>query len=103
MPLFLYRGVPRNTARGRAALQGSVHPRGTSTDYLTHVQGGMASTDVTSWTYDEQVARRFGDLILVVDADDVRGQIVDPHPLPSRYPYEKEVLLKGVVRNVKIL
>jgi hypothetical protein len=103
MPPLLYRGVPRNTARGRHALAGRVRPRGTSTDYVTHVQGGPVDTDVTSWTRDESVARKFGDVILVVDEDDVRPRVVNPHPLPSRYPQEQEVLIRGPLDNVRTL
>jgi hypothetical protein len=70
---------------------------------MTHVQGGSVDADVTSWTYDEKVARRFGDLILVVDEDDVRTRIVNPHPLPNRYPHEREVLIRGLIKNVQTL
>jgi hypothetical protein len=104
MPPPLYRGVPRNTARGREALiRRTVLPRGTSTDYAGHVRGEPVQADVTSWTYDEQVARRFGDLILVIDEDDVRARVVTPHPLPNRYPQEREVLIRGPVKGFQTL
>ena len=102
MPPTLYRGIPKNTKRGREALRGAVVPRGNSTDYLEHVLGGTVDTDATSWTYDEQVARRFGELILA-DEDDVRHRIVTPHLLPGRYSHEKEVLLRGSIFRFKIL
>jgi len=95
----LYRGVPSNTERGRLAKQGIVCPRGDSRDYVRHIRGEDVETDVTSWTRNRDVAKRFGDIILTLDEDDVKDLIV-PHPLPTRYPHEQEVLFRGPLENV---
>lgn len=99
MPL-LYRGVPLCTRRGRQALNGIVEPRGTSTNYESHVLGADAATDVTSWTRDRAVAEKFDDIILLIEEDDVRDRIV-PHPLPGANRHEHEVLIRGRLTNVK--
>lgn len=90
------------TPRGRDALKGQAHSRGTSKDYIAHVLDQPVESDVTSWTNDEAQARRFGDIILTVDEDDVRDRIV-PHPLPNRYPEEQEVLIRGSLYGLKRL
>ena len=99
MPPPLYRGVPKNTQRGGEALLGIVQPRGVSTDYQAQVLGADCETDVTSCTTDPVVASRFGEIVLVIDADLVHGQIVD-HPSPTRYPQEQEVLIRGRFEKV---
>lgn len=99
----LYRGVPSNTIRGKLAKQGVVKPRGTESGYsayLKHVKAEDVLSDVTSWTPDPAVARSFGDVILEVDATSIRNRIV-PHPAPHLYPHESEVLIQGILNNVK--
>jgi hypothetical protein len=96
----VYRGVPSNTKRGRDAMRGVVRPRGSSKDYLKHVKGEDVAADVTSWTRDKTVARRFGDVVLELDDTAVKHRIV-PHPAPSLRPDEQEILIRGVLRNVK--
>lgn len=104
MPPPLYRGVPKNSPRGiDARIRWYVRPRGTSTDYVGHVLGTVPlDADVISWTYDEKVARRFGEVVLKIDEDDVRARIV-PHPLPNRYPHEREVLIRGEITGFQIV
>jgi hypothetical protein len=97
----LYRGVPSGTQRGRDALKGIVRPRGESQNYLKHVEGGDVAADVTSWTTDKNIAKRFGDIILEIEEKVVKHKIV-PHPAPGLYAHEKEVLIRGVLRGVKI-
>ena len=101
MPPLLYRGVPGNTPRGQDALNGRVRPCGTSTDYSSHVMDDPVNADVTSWSTSERIARRFGDVILVIDMDEVLSRIV-PNPLADRHG-EEEVLVRGALDGVRRL
>ena len=91
---LLYRGVPEHTQRGIEAKQGMVRPRGDSKDYEAHVRGEDVDADVTSWTRSSKVAAKFGNIILTVEEETIRDQIVD-NPLSNRYPNEQEVLIRG--------
>lgn len=81
-------------------MAGIVRPRGSSHDYAAHVLGEGVATDVTSWTSDSTVAKKFGDIILKIDDSNLQDRIV-PHPFPGRYPHEGEVLIRGLLENVE--
>ena len=99
----LYRGVPKNTPRGKDAVNGIAKPRGTRTDPAAleaHVRGEDIDAGVTSWTTDRAQARRFAGqngIILEVDAQSVAGKIA-PRPNIGKYQEEMEVLLKGIIQ-----
>jgi len=101
----LYRGVPSHTKRGKLALQGTVKPRGSDYGmdaYWRHVHADPnVVADVTSWSRSKEVARRYGDVLLEVDELDVANRIIRPHPDPHFKPTEMEVLLRGVLYNVR--
>lgn len=100
----LYRGIPKTRHKAYTeALQGVVRPLGTSTDYEKHVRDEHVFTDVTSWTRDLAVARRFATRNGVVVEIDEAVVATMPHPLPNRYPYEQEVLVKGEVRGCRVV
>jgi RHS repeat-associated protein len=101
---LIYRGIPRTREPDYSlALQGIARPRGTRLDLFAlelHVQNQTVASGVTSWTTTRGVARRFSGsdgVILEVQLFTVIDRIVARPPV-SKYNYEHEILLKGVIR-----